>query len=822
MQRLAPSARLGKGVLSERGLSSAEVAERRGRYGRNQILEATPTGWLHLLMDTARDPMLWFLCGTALLFVWLGDHVEAAILLVAMAPLVGMDLYLHRRTRASTEGLASRLAAQARVRRDGNEYTIDATELVPGDLVLLTAGQHLPADGLVVGGQAIQVDESALTGEAYPVHKQVLAGIDTHLAEAPVDAGHWAYAGTRLLAGQAAVRIVFTGGETLYGEIVRSAASGSRGRTPLQGAITNLVGVLLVAATILCLVLAWVRLRQGFGMVDAVMSAVTLAVAALPEEFPVVFSFFLGVGVYRLAQQRALVRRAVVVENIGRVSCICSDKTGTITAGRLQLTHRYPMPGVDDARLLTVAALASRPETGDPMDQAILGQLQTPIPPGIPAATFPFTEDRKRETAVWRDPDGNFQVATKGAPETVFAMCVFTPEAQAQWESRVTELAATGHKVIACAGREIGASAWPGGEPDRGLDFIGLLAFEDPVRDGVREAVQACRDSGIRVVMITGDHPATARAVAAEIGLGGDSPVVVEGDRLQTVFEQDGGRLAGVDVVARAIPAQKLTLVRRLQAAGEVVAVTGDGVNDVPALQAADIGLAMGERGTRSAREAAAIVLLDDNFRTIIRAIAEGRQLFRNLKLSFAYLLMIHIPLVMTAALIPLAGYPLLYLPIHIVWLELLIHPTALLVFQELPASKRLGPLRRTARLRFFSPREWLVIAAVGVLVTGMIIAGYERSLGSGREVEHARAMTMAMLSFASAMLTVTLGGLSGRMSRIMVAVTLMLALLLIQTPMLAALLHLTPLHRDDLFLAATGAIAIAGVAMLGRFGRGG
>jgi len=820
MHRSVPIARLGNVLNTERGLQREEVNARRNQYGQNDIVEVSTAGWLLLLRDTARDPMLWFLLGTAVLFLFLGDRVEAITLLVAIIPLIGMDLYLHRRTQASTEGLSSRLATQANVLRDGEVVAIAATELVPGDLVMLSAGQSVPADGILIRAESTQLDESALTGESYPVRKQPLTSLETLLAEVPVDNAHWAYAGTRLLTGTAAVRIVYTGAETLYGEIVRSTSFGRHERTPLQSAIANLVGVLLIAATILCLVLAWVRLRQGFGIVDALLSAVTLAVAALPEEFPVVFTFFLGVGVYRLAQRRALVRRAVVVENIGRVSCICSDKTGTITEGELHLTHRYPSQGVSETQLLAVAAMASRKETGDPLDLAIFRTAPTVASSPSPLATFPFTEDRKRETAVWRNADGALLAATKGAPETVFAMCALTENECTQWEAQVNELAETGHKVIACAQREISESAWAGGEPDREFDFIGLLAFEDPVRQGVSEAIQNCQQGGIHIVMVTGDHPATAGAVAREIGLGQGSPKVIEADQLDSLLQKNAAELKHVDVIARAIPSQKLNLVRGMQSLGEVVAVTGDGVNDVPALQAADIGLAMGERGTRSAREVAAIVLLDDNFRTITRAIAEGRQLFCNLKLSFAYLLMIHIPLVLTAALIPLAGYPLLYLPIHIVWLELIIHPTALLVFQELPASEHLSRIQKTQRPRFFSRWEWLVIAGVGVLVTLMIIAGYERSLGVGREVEHARAMTLVMLAFASAMFTIVLGGLASRMSRLIVVGTIGVTLLLVQIPVTASLLHLVPLHFDDLLLAIAAAIGIAAVAFLGRFGR--
>ena len=820
MQRTVPLKRLDEVLNSDRGLAQVQVESRLNQYGKNDILEVASSGWFALCWDTARDPMLWFLLATALLFLFLGNITEAVILGLATVPLIGMDLYLHRRTQASTEGLSNRLATTATVQRNDEDCEIVATQLVPGDLVLLDAGQSIPADGILVSAVLLQVDESALTGEAYPVRKQSIPVLDSAVEEAPVDVIHWAYAGTRVLTGSAHLRVVYTGAETLYGEIVRSALRGKHARTPLQSAIANLVGVLLIAATILCLVLAWVRLRQGFGVVDAVLSAVTLAVAALPEEFPVVFTFFLGVGVFRLAQRRALVRRAVVVENIGRVSCICSDKTGTITEGQLSLTHHYPNQNVSEDALLTVAALASRKETGDPMDLAILRVASANLAQYTTHATFPFTEDRKRETAVWRNSAGTLTLVSKGAPEIILGMCELTASEGAPWEAQVAMLAAGGHKVIACAEREIPERAWTGGEPDRGLTFVGLLAFEDPVREGVLEAIQNCQQSGIQVVMVTGDHPATARAVANEVGLGRGSPQVVEADQLESLLQHGAIDLKQVDVIARAIPSQKLSLVRGFQAAGEMVAVTGDGVNDVPALQAADVGLAMGERGTRSARDVAAIVLLDDNFRTITRAIAEGRQLFHNLKLSFAYLLMIHIPLVLTAALIPLAGYPLLYLPIHIVWLELIIHPTALLVFQELPASDQLSPQPKTQRLRFFSRREWLVISAVGILVTLMIIVGYERSLGIGREVDHARAMTLVTLAFVSAILTLILSGMANRMARIMATLTVGVTLLLVQTPILATLLHLTPLHLDDLLLSGIGAGVIALLAWLGRFAR--
>ena len=821
MRRAVPPDRLDGATGLAQGLSTSDVAARAARYGRNLILEAAPGGLLQLARETAKDPMLWFLVATSAIFAFVGQLAEAVILVAALVPLLGMDAYLHRRTHASTAGLSSRLASSATVERDGTRRIVASTELVPGDLVIVSAGEAFPADGLVVAGERMQTDESALTGEAFPVRKEPLAGLPGHDGEANVDGAFWGFAGTRLLTGEARVRIIYTGGETLYGEIVRSATQGAHARTPLQSAVADLVKVLVVVAVVLCLTLAWVRYRQGHGLVDALLSAMTLAVAALPEEFPVVLTFFLGVGVYRLAKRQALVRRAVVVENIGRVSCICSDKTGTITQGRLQLGHSIPAEDIGPGRLLVLAAAASRGETGDPVDLAVLDSLEA-TPRFELVTSFPFTADRKRETGIVRE-DGLLIAAMKGAPEVVLVCCDLGMADRAGWQARIDDLAGAAHKVIACAWRPLDEIRWAGDEPARGFRMAGLLCFEDPVRPGVAEALAACRAARIRVIMVTGDHAATARAVAREIGLGGDDPRIVEGDHLKSALARgDRSVLGDVDVIARAVPAQKLDLVRALQAGGEIVAVTGDGVNDVPALQAADIGIAMGERGTRSAREVAAIVLLDDNFSSIVHAIAEGRQLFSNLQLSFQYLLMIHLPLVVTAALIPLAGYPVLYLPIHIVWLELIIHPTALLVFQELASQRELAPVCRSARLRFFDATQWATIAVVATLIAAVVTVSYVRSLGAGHDVGHARAIALIVLTTASAGITASLTRLRSRAAVTMVAATLLMSALMVQTPMVARLLHLEPLHLEDWMLAIGAGLltSLIPAAIAARFGK--
>lgn len=728
---------------------------------------------------------------------------EALILLIALIPFLGMDAFLHRRTQVSTAALGDQLASKASVVRDGHRVLVDAVDLVPGDLVEVSTGEPFPADGLILEATSAQMDESALTGEAYPVRKAATELVSGGIGDLAPEDRHWGFAGTRLLAGRVLLRVIFTGAGTLYGEIVQTVLEGKQERTPLQKAVDRLVKNLLIIALAFCVLLAMVRLYQGHGWIDAIISAVTLAVAALPEEFPVVLTLFLGMGVYRLARCQALVRRATVVENIGRVTTICSDKTGTLTEGRLRLAHQLPAEGTAMGRLLEIAATASRRDSGDPLDSAILERVSEREPQDL-VAVFPFTEDRKRETTIVRQGQGQL-VAVKGAPEAVLAICDLTPPARAAWMERVGELAGEGHKVIACAGRnwfEAGS-----GEPDRGFQLAGLLAFEDTAREGVRDALRQCREAGIRVIMVTGDHPETARSIASEIGLGGGMPVVVTGDQLDARIAGVGlDAIKGIDVVARAVPVQKLALVRGLQAGGELVAVTGDGVNDVPALQAADIGIAMGGRGTRAAREVASIVLVDDNFRTIVRAIAEGSQLFTSLQQSFQYLLMIHIPLVITAALIPLLGYPILYLPIHIVWLELIIHPTALLAFQN-PANASMGPLHITPRrVRFFSRSRVEVILVTGLLITALVYAGYVHGLGSGWDVAHARAVALAILILAGAGISALLSRFRGTPAVLVSTVSALSAVVLIQVPWLSELLNLHPLPLGDWFLVSIGA----------------
>lgn len=783
------------------GLSSAEIDAQRTRYGANDIVEVAGHPLLDLLIDTIKDPMIWFLVGIGTIFLVTGEISEAITLFVAILPLLLMDAVLHWRTQSSTASLKGQLSSAVKVIRNSKEIEIDSREIVPGDVVVLKSGLLLPADGVFEAAKDIQVDESVLTGESLPIAKKALSVHPlTFVSEQELKIPPHAlgYAGTRVLTGEGSLRVLFTGSRTSYGEIVQSVARMPHERTPLQKSISRLVQFLIFVAVGFCLILAGIRVYQGHGWLDALLSAATLAVAAIPEEFPVVFTFFLGVGIFRLAKKRALVRKAVSVENIGRVTQICTDKTGTITVGSLKLTHIDVFEGITEEMVLRSALVASSADA-DPVDIAIHEFAdQRNLGNPVILQTIPFTEDRKRETGVTALSNERSLVCVKGAPEFILMLSELSSDERAVWRKRISSWAKEGHKVIGCAQVEVPSST-SYQEPQSGLKFLGLLAFEDPARPEVAEAMFYCHENGIRVLMITGDHPDTAAAIAIDSGLA-ESPQVVSAEENPEKFEEDWltnnpDFLKNVSVVARCTPLQKLRIVTALKRAGELVAVTGDGVNDVPALKAADIGIAMGERGTRSAKEVSSIILGDDNFRTIVNAIREGRQLFKNLQMSFEYLLLIHIPLVLTAAVIPLGDYPLVFLPIHIVWLELIIHPTALLSFQSPAKSDQIYAGNKKT---FFSKVEIALISIMGLSLAIGLGWSFLSGIGEGADPSHARAKAMALLTFWSAGVGVYLTRFRSSIANFIAVVTVLSSILLIQISPSLLFLNLSPLHLSD------------------------
>ncbi|QLY26402.1 cation-transporting P-type ATPase [Bdellovibrio sp. KM01] len=735
--------------LTNEGLRSDQVIVQQNRFGRNEFTNSSKARWWQILWGSLKDPMILLLFVTGTIFLSVGNRHEALTLYVAILPLLLMDLYLHRRTEISTEDLKNKISKIASVIRDNKASEINCDELVPGDLILLKTGDVLPADGYLESSESILLNESILTGESLPVSKVSLGALPTILNDdqLSIDSACLVYAGTRVMRGKGILRLYRTGSHTEYGMIIQSLSSVPKERTALQKSISDLVKLLTIAGLCGCVVLGLIRLFQGDSLANALLSAAIFAVAAMPEEFPIVFSFFLGVGVYRLAKKKALVKRAVTVESIGRVQCICTDKTGTMTSGELTLSEVLPSQSFSRQQLLEAAASASEEHPVDPVDVVISIAFGKDHLKKI--KVFPFTEMRKKETAICKTPEDQVMGFSKGAPEVIFKQCELTEADLLYWRSLVSKYSNMGMKVIACARQAKVSDREIETEPVNGFSLLGILGFSDPLRPGVKNAIEFCQKNRIKVLMLTGDHPGTALAIASQAGMGNEHPKVLTFEDRPELWSEQGildkaSELLEYDVIARCNPLHKLWIVRSLRTHFSVVAVTGDGVNDVPAIQQADIGIAMGKRGVQSARDVASIVLADDNFVTIINAIQEGKQLLKNLNSSFEYLLLMQVPLVLGALIIPMMGQPLLFLPVHLVWLELILHPTSLLGFQ-MDVSKS----KKFQENDFFNKERILAISLKGLLVCAFMSSNFFLALWENKGVAHARANALLVLILA-------------------------------------------------------------------------
>ena len=721
------------------GLSTVEARERLRAHGLNRLVPETRrrpfAAWA---LKALTDPMAVLLLIAGAVYLGLGDTGDAIATLVALVPITAVTLVLEARAERALDGLRTLAAPVARARRDGVLARIAAEELVPGDVIEIREGDVVPADARLLEGTQLATDESALTGESQPADKKV----------SDEDDGR-AFAGTTVLSGRAVALVVATGAGTRYGEIGTLLATIHQPPTPLERLIRRLVGQLAIVAVAFCIGVAAIELARGGSLDTAIIAGVSLAIAAIPEEFPMVFALYLGIGAWRLARDRALVRRLAGVETLGATTVICADKTGTLTHGHLALERVVALGGASETDVLRAALMASEPDPFDPLETAL---QRAATERGLDAAGLhasplvrdhPFDPERRIVTHVWREPDG-LRVYAKGALEGVLR----ATDARGAERDRATaenaSLAAAGMRVLGIAAGALASSDGTRAADEGALALLGLVAFSDPVRPGVAESLADCRAAGIRVILITGDHPATAAAVAGQLGF---ADGVVTGDELAATREEDLGALVGrATVFARILPEQKYRLVRALRGAGEIVAMTGDGTNDAPALREADIGVAMGERGTDVARAAATLVLLDDDFSTIVRAVRDGRRIFENLRRAFSYLIAFHAPLLLSALLIPLVGAPLLLLPIHLVWLELIVHPTASLIFEGDPASEDL--MRRPPR-RAGSLLDRAALArpvASGLTLTAAVLALYLGALGAGLAIETARAIGIVTL----------------------------------------------------------------------------
>jgi Ca2+-transporting ATPase len=821
------------------GLSSGEAVARLTRDGRNVIVPERRGLRLKRIVGPLADPMVALLLLAAPTYLLIGETTDAIVALVALGPIAAVGWLLESRAERTLDQLRQLTAPTTTVLRDGTERSVSVEALVVGDIVRLHEGDIVPADAVVVELTQLLIDEAALTGESLPASKQVGSDGDESRA----------WAGTTVLSGRALVRLTATGTATRYGQIGTLVAATRSPLTPLQRGLVRLVRALAVVAAVFCSALVAAALLHGDGWGDAVIAGVSLAIAAIPEEFSMVYTLFLALGAWRLAQERTLVRRLPAVETLGSTTVICTDKTGTLTHGRLEVAGLWTVgevsrdPGsVADAEteLLEAAVLSCEPQPFDPLDVAIVdyasrrGIEVADLHSGRLDRDWPFDPTDKYATHVWTTDlhPGAPVAAAKGSLEGILARTHATSELHTGATAANSMFSDDGMRVIAVAAGPAPLVSTSRSADEAQLRLLGLVAFNDPVRDGVAEALSECRDAGIRVVMITGDHPATAHAVAEGLGLPhdfGGTDLIATGADLDAADDVRLDELVAVaNVFARTRPEQKHRLVVALRRRGEVVAMTGDGINDAPALREADIGVAMGQRGTAVAREAASLVLLDDNFATIVTAVRDGRRIFDNLTRAFAYLIAFHPPLLLGALIIPLLGKPLLLMPIHLVVLELLLHPVVSLVFQADPADSDAmrrppRPVADALRLRALA-RPY----AVGIVLAAVLVIIYLVALANWPEDE-ARALVFASLLASQPVLLLSMRSPSQpiwagrspwpRTLRVVVAVIVGATFAVVHVAPVAELLHLAPFPAVWWFAVAAIAATTAWSEPLKRRG---
>ena len=758
------------------GLTETQARERFARDGPNELPVSRPRSVLRLLGSVVTEPMFLLLVACGVVYLVLGDRNEALMLLGFVFVVMGITFVQQRRTERSLEALRDMSSPQALVVRDGKTRKVAGRELVCDDIVLLAEGDRVPADMDLVEASNLTVDEAMLTGESTPVNKQVAEAATTAPAASPAvglgDSGREregrVYAGTLVTQGTAQCRVMATGERSALGRIGKSLAGLGGEDTPIQNETRKVVKWVAIVGLLLAVGLALVYGVSTGDWLRALLAGLTFAMAVLPEELPVVLTLFLGLGAWRLAREKVLARSIPAVELLGATTLLCVDKTGTLTANRMAVRRLWASAAAYDStkagsmalsedlhEVLEFAVLASHRRAFDPMETAIgeagqrlLANTEHLHGDWTLVDDYPLSRDMLAMSRVWRSADRQAQViAAKGAPEAIVDLCHMDAVRQAAVAAQAAAMAGDGLRVLGVARASVGAGELPAGQHDFDFEFLGLVALEDPVRPDVPQAIAECRAAGIRVVMITGDHPATAVAIARQAGLLADGPVMT-GAELAALSDADlAQRLADTHIFCRVQPEQKLRLVQAFRARGEVVAMTGDGVNDAPALKAADIGVAMGARGTDVAREAAALVLLNDDFSSLVTAVRYGRRVFANLRKAIVFVVAVHVPIVGLSILPVMLGWPMLLMPVHILFLQLIIDPACSVVFEAEPLeadAMNVPPRRPDARLFDKTVLVRGLWQGAGLLALLLGVFAAARAFATSDEV--ARAMTFYVL----------------------------------------------------------------------------
>ena len=743
------------------GLTQDEAKARLAADGPNELGANQRRTIFAIAGEVAQEPMFLLLLGAGAIYFAMGDPHEALILLGFVVIIMVITILLGRRTENALEALRDLSSPRALAIRDGVPTKIPGREVVREDILILSEGDRIPADGTVLQAHELATDESMLTGESEAVAKFADGGV--------------VFAGTLVVRGQGMIQVSAIGGATELGRIGKSLQDISVESSPLREEMGLLTRRLAVIGIGLCLALATLYWALRGSWLDALLAGITLAMGILPQEFPVIMIIFLAMGARRIASKRVLTRRLNAIETLGETTVLCVDKTGTLTQNRMavaalsvdgklleikdlageMLPERYH-------ELLEYAVLASETDPHDPMEQAfhrfageLLGNTEHLHPSWSLTKEYELSPELLAMSHLWKDDRGRQDVvATKGAPEAIADLCHLSETDRKSMALQAETMADRGLRVLGVAKARHGVQdGFPEIQHDFDFEFIGLIGLADPLRPEVPAAVAECQTAGIRVVMITGDHPRTARAIAASTGI--DSREVITRSELESMDVTTlSGRIGSVSIFARVTPQQKLAIVEALKANGEVVAMTGDGVNDAPALKAAHIGIAMGKRGTDVAREAASLVLLEDDFGAIVAAIRLGRRIFANLRQAMVYTLAVHIPIIGLSVLPVMFGMPLILAPIHIAFLELIIDPACSIVFEAEPGNPGLmAQPPRSVSEHLVSTRQIVLSLVQGCLVTLAAVAFYYWSLSNGLETNEARALAFIVLVVANAVL---------------------------------------------------------------------
>lgn len=851
-----------------KGLTSSEAKIRQQTEGYNELPRAEHRTLPRIALGVIREPMFGLLIGSGVVYLLLGNLTEALLLLAFASTSVVIAIVQESRSERVLEALRDLTSPRALVLRDGEQHRIPGREVVRGDLVLLAEGDRVPADARLLQTMDMQVDESLLTGESVPVRKAVekVPASDPKVVQSKQSAGagnlasaanttpavrpggddlSFIFSGTLIVRGQGLAEVTATGSRSEIGKIGQALETIDSVPPRLTQETRRLVRVFGLFGLVCCVIAVLLYGLTRGSWLDALLAGIALGMSMLPEEFPLVLTVFTVMGAWRISRARVLTRRAAAIETLGAATVLCTDKTGTLTENRMAIAalvvagemhkpspeprHAQPLPEKFQI-LVDYGCLASAPEAFDPMDKAFHAIASAKNIQETLVHSYGLRPDFLAVTQVWQIAGTHsYHIAAKGAPEAIAALCQFDVAALAKLTHEVNTLAEQGMRVLAVAQAEATnphAPEWPASPLDFSTHgfafrFVGLVGLADPLRASVHSAVKECRSAGIRVIMITGDYPATARAIAHAAGITSDA--VLTGDEIEAMSDAElSRRIPAVSVFARVMPAQKLRIVRALKVDGEVVAMTGDGVNDAPSLKAADIGIAMGGRGTDVAREAAALVLLDDDFGSIVKTVRLGRRIYDNLRKAMGYIFAIHLPIAGLALLPLIMGSPLIFMPIHIAFLEMVIDPVCSIVFEAEEEERDIMQRRpRAANSRLFSLPFILWSVLQGLVAFGVLAALYLLALSRGMPENEVRALTFVSLvlinlglvlvnrSFSSSLTNAL--HLNNRALWWVSAVTLTLLGLILTWAPARDLFRFGPLHANDLAvtLAATGALLV-------------